>query len=415
MMLRSDCLQWMKGQGITTVRLPISYYHFCSGHPDDSVRSLMKGTEYESFAPIYRAAFACIQRTIEKAAEYEIGVLIDLHAAPGAQNTDGHSGLSKGKVNFYNENNMKNTISILSSIVETYGAMVNVTGVELVNEPQDNGKLADWYIDAIRVLQSKSSVPIIVGDCWNPGKYGEIVKRGQGTLILDHHYYRCFSPTDCIKSAAHHAADIRPGESGSAFATLREASSQLNKNLIIGEWSAALNPGSLRNCGNDQKKHQADWARAQLHAFNDQCAGQFFWTLKKEGPTDVGWCLYSAIEQSVLPSGLGRPKSDADSGHLEEWGKRTLEDNYHGHIDYWSKNGGGKTMHHEKYREGFQQVYKDCIDFYRWCGDEIGFSPHWVALRAAAHSRDTGNKASEWEFVHGGNKAIQCFLEALWS
>jgi glucan 1,3-beta-glucosidase len=407
----------MKGQGITTVRLPISYYHFLPGHFDGAVRSLMKGTEYEQFAQIYRSAFACIERTIQKAAQYEIGVLIDLHAAPGAQNTDGHSGLSNGKANFYNDANMSKTLSILKAIVETFGGTENVTAIELINEPQHNGRLADWYKDAINHLRTTSNIPIVLGDCWNPTKYRELIKDEEqtGTLILDHHYYRCFTPQDCSKSAAHHAAEIQPGKNGPAFGHLKEHSSKLNKNIIIGEWSAALNPGSLKDCGNDKKKHQMEWARAQLNAFNDQCAGHFFWTLKKEGHTDVGWCLYSAIEQGILPSGLGRPRNGVDISQLEEKGRRSLEENYQGHVKYWNQHNGGKQMHHEKYRDGFAQLYKDCIDFYRSCGDEIGFGPHWVACRAAAHSRDSGSKDGEWEFHHGGNMAITCFLGALWS
>lgn len=410
----------MKGQGITTVRLPISYYHFLPGHPDPTVQGLIKGTEYESFATIYQSAFNCIQRTIEKAAQYEIGVLIDLHAAPGAQNSDGHSGLSNGKANFYNSTNMKKTASILRAIVDTYGKMENVTGVELINEPQDNCKLTDWYKEVIKQLHRETScptLPLILSDCWNTNKYAEIItstNQAAAPVILDHHLYRCFTSQDCHKSAAHHAADIEPGKNGPTEHFLHESCHKLDKNIIIGEWSAALNPGSFHSQEGNKHQLQRVWARAQLGAFNQHCAGQFFWTLKKEGNTDVGWCLYSAIERDILPLGLGRPQQGVDIGQLEERGRQELESNYKGHVDYWSKNAKGKEMYHENYREGFTQIYKDCIDFYRWCGDEIGFSPQWVKQRNSSHSQDKGNEG-EWEFRDGGNKAIECFLQALWS
>ncbi|UZJ52342.1 hypothetical protein CBS101457_001662 [Exobasidium rhododendri] len=412
--------QWMQNQGISTVRLPISYYHFLPGHPDKDVRSLMKDTEYESFAAIYQSAFACIQRTIEKAKEHRIGVLIDLHAAPGGQNGDGHSGLSNGKADFYHRSNMKNTSSILCAIVNMFGSMENVTGVELINEPQDNGKLMDWYKDVIGQLRSDCkdiNIPLYFGDCWNPQKYGQVIeshKGGAGPLILDHHFYRCFTPQDCHKSAAQHTDEIRPDQNGSAYQQLSSMSSQVQKSIIIGEWSAALNPGSLQNCGNDQKGHQRSWARAQLSAFNEQCGGYFYWTLKKEGATDVGWCFYSAIENDILPSGLGRPRSNINLDQLQQHMQQEGENNYNGHVDYWSKNSKGKTMHHEKYRDGFTQLTKDCVDFYRTSGEEIGFVGLWVAQRASAHSQEHGQDG-EWEFIHAGTKAVECFQRGLQS
>lgn len=413
--------QWMKGQGITTVRLPISYYHFLPGHPDKQVQSLMKGTEYEPFAAIYQSAFGCIQRVIEKASQHQIGVLIDLHAAPGAQGSDGHSGLSTGKVGFYTRSNMKNTIFILKAIVDTYGSMENVTGVELINEPKDDGKLPDWYRDAIKHLRSECSnnfhVPLYFGDCWNSQKYSQVIEEQKGKagpLILDHHLYRCFTTEDCHKSAAQHAAEIQPSQNGPSYGNLHRTSSQLQKSVIIGEWSAALNPGSFQNCGGDKKGHQRAWARAQLDAFNAECGGHFFWTLKKEGSTDVGWCFYSAIENDILPSGLGRPKSGLDIGQLEQQLQREGENNFNGHVGYWNQNSKGKKMNHDKYRDGFNQLTKDCLDIYRSCGEEIGFVGLWVAERASAHSQEHG-KDGEWEFVHGGIKAVECVHRVLHS
>lgn len=413
----------MKGHGINAVRLPISYYHLLPGHPDQHVRALMKGTEYEAFAPIYQTAFTYIQRTVEKAGQHGIGVLLDLHAAPGGQNGEGHSGLSNGKADFFTRpSNMKTTISILQALVDTFAPMDNVTGVELINEPHDNGKLADWYKEAIRHLRTACSahahLPLYLGDCWNTQRYGEVVashKGKAGPLVIDHHLYRCFTPQDHGKTAAQHAAEIQPGRNGPSYAFLANASSQLNKGIVIGEWSAALNPASLRGSGRDQSQHQRGWARAQLDAYNALCAGHFFWTLKKEGSKDVGWCLYSAMEEDMLPDGLGRPRQGADVAFLEERGRQEGENNYNGHVQYWAKNGGGKQMHQERYRDGFTQVYRDCVDFYRTCGDEIGFTGQWIQQRAHAYSEQQGSSDGEWEFVHGAIKAVECFLAALWT
>lgn len=409
----------MKNQGITTIRLPVSYYHFLPGHPDRRTRTLIEGTEYEPSAKIYESAFKSIERTIEMALRYEIGVLIDLHAAPGAQNSEGHSGLSTGKANFYNKTNMTKTIAILRSIIDTFSKYDNVMGVELINEPQDNGQLADWYKEAISSLRRESDdsrIPLVIGDCWNMQRYADVIASfdgNAGPMILDHHLYRCFTTQDCQTSAEQHAANIHPRSKGHWYKLLCSVSSQLQQGIIIGEWSAALNPGSLQNCKGHEKEHQRAWARAQLDAFNAQCGGHFFWTLKKEGAPDIGWCLYSAIEQDIVPSGLGRPNSGVDLALLEHKGIEMCENNFNDHVQYWNQNGGGGKMDHERYRDGFRQMFKDCVAFYGSCSEEIGFSGQWIMQRAKAHSQAKGSRENEWEFIHGATKANNCFKAIL--
>ncbi len=90
-------LQWMVDHGINTVRIPVGYFHFLAGHPNESVRALIKDTDYERYAPIYAGAFSRIQRAIEFTASRNVGVLVDLHGAPGGQNADAHCGVSDGK------------------------------------------------------------------------------------------------------------------------------------------------------------------------------------------------------------------------------------------------------------------------------------------------------------------------------
>jgi hypothetical protein len=71
--------------------------------------------------------------------------------------------------------------------------------------------------------------------------------------------------------------------------------------LIVGEWSAALNPGSLRG-ERDEKKRYVD---AQLEVYETSCAGSFFWTYKKQRRGDTGWSLVDAVEGGVFPSQVG--------------------------------------------------------------------------------------------------------------
>ena len=70
--------QWMASIGINTVRLPLGYWHLPTEHT--------AGTAYESVGHIYQGAWSRVIRTVAMAADHGIGVLIDLHGAPGSQN-----------------------------------------------------------------------------------------------------------------------------------------------------------------------------------------------------------------------------------------------------------------------------------------------------------------------------------------
>jgi len=70
--------QWMASIGVNTVRLPLGYWHLPTEHTT--------GTAYESVGHIYEGAWPRVIRTVSMAADHGIGVLIDLHGAPGSQN-----------------------------------------------------------------------------------------------------------------------------------------------------------------------------------------------------------------------------------------------------------------------------------------------------------------------------------------
>jgi len=70
--------QWMASIGVNTIRLPLGYWHLPTEHTT--------GTAYESVSHIYEGAWPRVVRTVSMAADHGIGVLIDLHGAPGSQN-----------------------------------------------------------------------------------------------------------------------------------------------------------------------------------------------------------------------------------------------------------------------------------------------------------------------------------------
>jgi glucan 1,3-beta-glucosidase len=74
--------------------------------------------------------------------------------------------------------------------------------------------------------------------------------------------------------------------------------------IIVGEWSGALNPGSLHKSGAEFEERRK-FIRAQLALFDKYCGGWFFWMYKKEQRGDLGWSWQDAVEGGVFPASVG--------------------------------------------------------------------------------------------------------------
>lgn len=129
--------QYLASIGINTVRLPIGYWTL---GPD-----FVQGTPYENVSSVYQNSWSRVVRTINMAGQAGIGVLVDLHGAPGSQNGQQHSGISDGQTNLFDSPwYINKTMDVLSFLMGQLGYVTNVVGIEILNEPQDVATLPDF-------------------------------------------------------------------------------------------------------------------------------------------------------------------------------------------------------------------------------------------------------------------------------
>ncbi|WFD33249.1 hypothetical protein MCUN1_000062 [Malassezia cuniculi] len=418
--------QWMASHGINSVRLPVGYFHVLAGFQEEKVRALLSGTDFEKYADVYQGAWPRIQNAIETARKHNIGVLLDLHSAPGCQNADGHSGMSTGKVKmwegFHSGKNQRKTTEILVALASALGEHENVIGLELLNEPQNHSDLHPWYEKTIHEIRTSASpagrtLPLYIGDGWATDHYADLVGKKSAAdnfLVLDHHYYRAFTNEDHNTAAEAHAQAIDPDANGHCAGNLANQASKCNGSIIIGEWSGALNPNSFQK-SQIQSKLQARtmFSQAEWKAFERITAGYYYWTLKKEGGPDPGWCLYTAIEKGSMPPSLDplqsrRPNPDALAGQLDN----ALGPRLQGHVDHWSKQGG--EHEHWRFEEGFRLAWSDAGEFARQ-GTEVGLAGQLTMLRGAAHRQEKGDSPVAWEFDHGYSQGLEAYKQMMYS
>ncbi|KAH8829799.1 glycoside hydrolase family 5 protein [Flagelloscypha sp. PMI_526] len=408
---------WLQARGVNAVRIPIGFYHLC-GLND----AYVKGTDFEPHAQTFRGAWHHIKFAIQEANHRGIGVLIDLHAAPGKQNNDNHSGTSSSPTFFSKTSNQTHCLQILNGLIRTLTSLdhPNLIGIELLNEPAppSDSTLQKFYEKAIEVLaEVDPTVPVYLSECWKLDSYADWIRkrktqRPEQMIVLDHHLYRCFTPQDHKTPVAAHTASLTNDDADTpkTFARASEKLRKAGSDFIVGEWSAALNPKSLEGAEHDA---QTKYARAQLELFEKHCAGHFFWTYKKSVSGDRGWSFRDAVESRTLPRWVGgmRLKRAVPLGDDEEERSTAARDSaaqeaYDTHTKYWAQFPG-KYEHH-RFREGFLVGWDDANVFFLsgtpqspgTAVPELGFIGAWLRRRTTDFGKGF------WEFEHGFNQGV---------
>ncbi|KAJ7460786.1 glycoside hydrolase superfamily [Mycena latifolia] len=399
--------EWIAELGLNTVRIPIGYYHLCGADP-----SVLTGTDFRDFNDVFSGVWLRLVKAIETAERFGLGVLLDLHAAPGKQNNDAHAGTSNPAAFFSDKQHRAHTIHVLRTLVTHLNGhtppLVNVVGIELLNEPHPSadGELHKWYSAAMKDLSALDpTLPIYLSDCWKTEQYAEYIKSMShpSLLVLDHHLYRCFTPSDISTPAPDHARALtdKGAHTPRMFARVAEMLDSTGAALVVGEWSGALNPGSLTGSPDDAKNYVA----AQLRLYETHCSGNFFWTYKKQGAQpDRGWCLRDAVEAGVFPSRVGLLASTSPEGDHERQTRTrdALKDKALGeHTAYWSRYPG--KYQHARFAEGFTLGWDDAYSFFASssrCVSELGFVGAWAKSRTKDHG------SSFWEFHHGFKQGV---------
>lgn len=423
--ITDDDWQWIVDRGFNTVRLPIGYYHLA--HPS-ACPAALKGTDFESYSQVYVEAWPRIQRALEKAQQYGLGVLVDLHGCSGNQNNDAHSGTSSGKTGMWNsKKNLNSTREALLFLVTYLAPLPHCVGLELMNEPANNDKLGGWYESTIQQLRAicGPDFPLYISDAWDTQWYAAYPsqKYPREFLVVDHHLYRCFTEQDRNLSGDQHAQALLHGPFRQEFASW--AGEKARRNLIIGEFSAALDNHSYpAGCDDREKDRQRRvFLRAQLDLFEQYCAGWFFWTLKKGNGWDAGWSARDAATAEILPHWVGGPvrRPESQGGGGGDSGKHDhVQQAAHAHASYWSSQPNGPSPHPDIFAHGFSTGWDDARLFITHSASRsqrgtstLGFREPWLRRRMDEFVGQGGPGNCVWEYEHGWRQGLEAAHRSL--
>jgi len=111
-----------------------------------------------------------LDKVLQWAQKYKVYVILDLHAAPGAQNQDWH-GDSTGKARLWTKkDNQERTFAIWEKLADRYKNKKYLAGYDLLNESvvKDDRKLNRFYKELIKRIRAidRNHILFVEGNHW---------------------------------------------------------------------------------------------------------------------------------------------------------------------------------------------------------------------------------------------------------
>ncbi len=262
--------RWLHDNGLNAVRIPVGYWIFGDEKP-------------------YRSSIRYLDKAMRWAKKYNIHVLICLHAAPGSQNGQQHTG-RRGKAQWFTSlRYQEKTLHILERLTNRYRSHAAFWGIELLNEPRlgiFHHVLRRFYRHTYSSLVHNTRV--VFSDGYTPRLMSGALP---SNAIMDVHWYHFtlplqrFIPLSLYYLLLKHRGNL-----------LRKL--QKKNPIIIGEWSIVISTHTFKHFPKNRHEQMMDeHGRRQLEVYA-VADGWFYWTYKTEGRGT--WNFRSLIEDGRL-------------------------------------------------------------------------------------------------------------------
>lgn len=423
-----DDWSWLKEVGATAVRVPIGFWMVDNGEFCDD-------TPFEDYKEVYSNAWDIFKEMVlDKAAEHDIGVVVDLHGLPGAANECDHSGTCSGEAALWdsNENKVK-AINILDFLADELSSYDHVVGLQILNEalyehPEEEG-YKEFYLKAIHAIRDvNKDIPIIISDGWDINRWVQIIKDKEQELseqedepvslgvIIDTHVYKCFSD-ECKGKAPRELVD------GTEEA-LPDTQGQVD--IMVGEFSCVLDGSSWDQHDEDADLSRDDMVREygsrQCSLFNKGTCGFYFWTYKFGYGGGGEWCFREMMEKGALNASFGAsgdrfPSDREPSGeYFDSEFEQRSQDALNSHSGYWNDVDGERDWEHWRFEDGFKQGWEDSKTFDWFYHSELGRKAAWRKIRENEHVKEKGEGEDIiWVWRQAYDQGVQAYLDARWA
>lgn len=267
---------------VNSVRIPIGYWNLPGAQ-------FTQGTPFEAWSEVYKNSWKYVRRAIKMAGDHNIGVLLDMHGAYGSQNGQENSGFNGFHVEFSRPENQKRTKEALVWIANNLKDVTNLVGIELLNEPWNESGLGWWFKTTAKAIHDigghVKSLPIYFSDPVVPHNAVESENKPSLTAYDKHRYYTFVNRNAPI-------SEILEKVRGSDHDRLMDLRNSINGRLVIGEWSCALDLGSLSGNTKQHVQQRREFCQSQVDSYRNVSSAMYFWSYKYENCKFWGgWCF----------------------------------------------------------------------------------------------------------------------------
>lgn len=318
----------MAAAGLNAVRLPVGYW----GVLPPRARGGPRRRPTAAVDPYVGPVWAHLDAALGWAAAARLGVLLDLHAHPGGQSGEAHSGRARGRAWTAEDWDVETALDAVTALAGRYGGAASadgssstatppaLLGLSVVNEPDEAippDVLLAFYRRAYAAaraggLRAETVAFVVDGNPFRPDRLaaGGYVARATGlrgdNLVLDVHAYQCFgegwaaaSVADILRTWARAADGSGGSGAGERVAELAAAGRTHDRWVVVGEWSLRL-PWAGAGVAAElaSARAPAAAAAAAARAFGEAqvrgmaaagVEGWFFWTWKVDACAAEPW------------------------------------------------------------------------------------------------------------------------------
>ncbi|XP_058096332.1 glucan 1,3-beta-glucosidase-like [Magnolia sinica] len=227
--------------------------------------------------------------------KYGIKVSVDLHAAPGSQNGNEHSGTRDGSQEWgKTDENIQQTVAVIDFLAARYAMNPSLIAVELINEPLAPGvsfeSLTKFYRAGYDAVRKYSSIAyVIMSNQLGPADSRELLPLAGGLkgTVIDIHYYNLFS--DEFKSmTVQQNIDFVYNNRANPLNIVTTSNGPLT---FVGEWVAEWDVNGATE--DDHRK----FAKAQLEVYGRATFRWAYWAYKH---VYNHWSLRWMIENNII-------------------------------------------------------------------------------------------------------------------
>ncbi|TKV94074.1 hypothetical protein SEVIR_9G270200v4 [Setaria viridis] len=267
--------------GLNAVRIPVGWWIASDPNPP---------------LPFVGGSLQALDNAFRWARNYNIGVIVDLHAAPGSQNPYDHSATRDGSQEWgTTDANIAQTVQVIEFLVSRYANNTALLAVELLNEPLAPGttlpSLTKYYQDGYNAVRRYTPTAyVIMSNRLQIADQKELLQFASGFpgAVLDVHYYNLFDSKFENLTVEQNIDFVRNNRS----ADLATITNQNGRPLtFVGEWSAAWGVQ-----GANPTDYQR-FARVQQDVYGNATFGWAYWTLQN---VNAVWNMTFMIQNGII-------------------------------------------------------------------------------------------------------------------